>query len=123
MIKKFEEFVNESLPHLIGKRYNPKWVFKSFGFDENEIGSLCSRFYDEMYPIEELKKILEIVTSVVDDTTYAASLLKVLFDTKCLVEEKQDILDDFCKRFNGNKPLPIVINADGKIEVDLDENE
>ena len=108
MIKKFEEFVNESLE-------NPKMVFKTFGFDDNEAIALCGRFYDNMYSNEELRKILEIVMGVVDDTNYAAALLKVLFDRRESLEEKQDALDKFCKKFNGDKPLPIVIGFDGKV--------
>jgi hypothetical protein len=114
MIKKFEEFVNESLKFHF-ENYDPRKVFRSFGFEENVVSSLSSRIDYDIYSIEELTKILEIVTSVVDDTMYAAALLKVLFDEEYLVEEKQDILDKFCKKFNGDKPLPIVIGVNGKV--------
>lgn len=114
MIKKFEEFVNESLT-FHSEHYDPRKVFRSFGFDENMVKPLSRRIDYDIYSIEELTKILEIVTSVVDDTIYAAALLKVLLDRNILVEEKQDTLDEFCKKFNGDKPLPIVIGVNGKV--------
>jgi hypothetical protein len=67
-----------------------------------------------IYTFEEITEILYKVKSAFNDSRYALSLLKCLFDEGQSVQEKQKELDYF-KKLNGGIPLPIVIDIDGKI--------
>lgn len=118
MIKKFEEFINESF--LSNSKYSDrpnstdlKMLYNSFGFDEMDIKSLMNRCY-EGYSIEEIKDILMRLKG---SGKYTMALLKVIFSdvfSKEDIEYKQKQLDEYSKRVNGGKPLPIVIGINGK---------
>ena len=132
MIKKFEEFVNETVSPS-WKNRSHSWrntennlcdseelmdLFKSFDIDDNNCRALLRRFDREtcsIYSIEEVRKIFEIVFSIVENKDYAFSFAKYMFYKGESVEEKQNYLDDFSKKINGGIPLPIVMDINGKM--------
>lgn len=126
MIKKFEEFVNEN--------YSSK--YRRDTLNSEDIDKLVRIFDDEfelygnrvplsamkdrmkmangIYTFEEITEIIHKVKSAFHGY-YGISLSKHLFDNRESVKEKQRALDEFCKRFNGGIPLPIVFDVNGKI--------
>jgi hypothetical protein len=120
MIKKFEEFVNENY-NLI-KNWTPeeKEQFGSFLFDTcgYDLGP-CKRMQEFIiingYTFEDTMNIFNRLSVAKHPTMYMLSCLNVLFDIDAYIKRKTDILDEISDEYNGGKPLPVVIDINGKL--------
>ena len=125
MIKKFEEFVNESSSHSWRETLTSEDQDKltrifadEFELDRSKpLWGAMMRIISKangIYTFEEITEILYKLKSAFD-SHYGISLLKQLFDERESVQAKQKELDYFSKKNNGGIPLPIVIGIDGKL--------
>jgi hypothetical protein len=126
MIKKFEEFVNESY-NEIRRRSSGKWaefeytdfrrIVSEYFKEEMYEYLLSSKHIDKIYSFHEVLDIFIRLLSYYDiGSDKIMSLIKYLFDDKEEIKDKKEFLNKFCKRFNGGEHFPIVIDDySGKI--------
>lgn len=132
MIKKFEEFINETA--------SPSWKNKSHSW-RNRVTSLdteesamkhvknilcdmlgfppavLNRFgSNSMYTFEEMAEILNRFGINSDTSSYAGRALKVLLDVgSSTVKDKQEALDEYNEKTNGGVPIPVIVDINGKM--------
>lgn len=117
MIKKFEEFVNESASYSVSN--NESWTKQEYEYLKNRLGNYYGNLTRKIngYSFEEISDILDRLG--IPDAEYIKArhyhLLKQLLSDDITIEEKQKVLDYFCKKENGGIPFPIVIDINGKL--------
>ena len=119
MIKKFEEFVNES--YNKPSRFRNGWEefeYKDFRrivseyFEEEMYATyLLSKNIDKIYSFNEVLDIfLRLLSYYNINSDKIMSLIKELFDNKEEIKDKKEFLNKFCKRFNNDEQFPIIID-------------
>ena len=125
MIKTFEEFVNENY----GSNYRRDTLtsedldkLERIFVDEFDLGRNLAhlrammdrmRMANGIYTFEEITEILYKIKSVLKTTDYAFVLIKHLFDESLSVQEREEVLNDFCETYK--LELPIVFDINGKM--------
>lgn len=124
MIKKFEEFVNENYNRR--ENWTPEEIeqFGSFltdicGYDRSRWRRMQEFITINGYTFEDTMNIFNRLGVAEHPTSDMLSSLKDLFDIDANkpmhIKRKKDILNEISDKYNGGKPLPVVIDIDGKL--------
>lgn len=114
MIKKFEEFVNET--HLqthqnewTSQKHNQLKYILTEMFGADVCRGLMDRIDTNIYSFEEIINILRRL-KVNYSPNQMWGYLKMLLDKKIEVKEQRELLDEISSKFNNGKELPVVID-------------
>ena len=124
MIKKFEEFVNENYNRR--ENWTPEEIeqFGSFltdicGYERSQWRRMQEFITINGYTFEDTMNIFNRLGVAEPPTSDMLSSLKELFDIDANkpmhIKRKKDILNEMSDKYNGGKPLPVVIDIDGKL--------
>lgn len=124
MIKKFNEFVNENYKHR--ENWTPEEIeqFGSFltdicGYERSQWRRMQEFIIINGYTFEDTMNIFNRLSVAEHPTAYMLSSLKELFDIDAnkpmYIKRKTDILNEISDEYNGGKPLPVVIDINGKL--------
>ena len=123
MIKKFNEFINENYNRR--ENWTPEEIeqFGSFltdtcGYDRSQWRRMQEFIIINGYTFEDTMNIFNRLSVSEHPTMYMLSCLKVLFDIDhrpMYIKRKTDILNEISDEYNGGKPLPVVIDINGKL--------
>lgn len=114
MIKKFNEFVNETHLQTHKKEWTTqetkqlKYILTEM-FDVNVCRALMDRIDKNIYSFEEIINILRRL-KVNYSPNQMWGYLKMLLDKNIEVEEQRELLDEISSKFNNGKTLPVEID-------------
>ena len=127
MIKKFEEFINESYDKVrwtMEEKREMRNILMELFDDKRVVDALDDRMINSDYTFDEVLNILNCLNIFKSEPNYMAAFLKELFDPGISVEEKNKFINKMCDKFNDGNDIPIVIDDNtGKIMVDDIYNE
>lgn len=124
MIKKFEEFVNENYNRIKNWTQEECKQFGSFltdicGYEHSQWIRMQEFIIINGYTFEDTMNIFNRLGVADHPTMDMLNYLKQLFDIDAhrpmYIKRKKDILDEISDKYNGGKPLPIVIGINGKL--------
>lgn len=115
MIKKFNEFVNET--HLqthqnewTSQKHNQLKYILTEMFGADVCRALMYRINTNIYSFEEIINILRRFKVVNYSPNQMWGYLKMLLDKKIEVKEQRELLDEISSKFNKGKTLPVEID-------------
>jgi hypothetical protein len=115
MIKKFNEFVNET--HLqtqqnewTSQKHNQLKYILTEMFGADGCRALMYKIDTNIYSFEEIINILRRFKEVNYSPNQMCGYLKMLLDKKIEVKEQRELLDEISSKFNKGKTLPVEID-------------